>query len=462
MLEPVLTLGVEMRVGEALKHLEEYLSFNYVAFCSEVEGENVWFGFTVVKFRWLLQDVDLTETLFKALELDEIAGTDTFDGPLYALPEDFVGLVVAGTNVLGYAPGEDKVNLGVHRGPRLAIAQDGIELAHPEPTGDENAASIPVFFATDRTATGRQGPEGLFGNQRADLQFGRIDVSIPPGHERGEIETPKWWKFEFKADPRKHVTLRSADVYDEKDFLAALNEHFERTAEHGALVFVHGYNVGFDDGIRRTAQIAYDLRFKGAPVLYSWPSAGEVLRYTQDETNARWTEPHFTHFLDRLLNYSGAETVHVIAHSMGNRVVSESLRALPAEIDTSRLHQLVLAAPDIDAETFEAMAERFEGKAKQITLYASSQDMALRASKLVHGYQRAGDSQPEVVVVEPVVTIEASHVDTNLMGHSYIGDSKSILADIYHLIESGAPPEQRRFHLKPAEQRGSRYWIFTA
>ena len=60
---------------------------------------------------------------------------------------------------------------------------------------------------------------------------------------------------------------------------------------------------------------------------------------------------------------------------------------------------------------------------------------ARRALKLVHGYQRAGDTEPEVLVTESVVSVDATYADTNLLGHSYIGDGTSILADIDRLLE---------------------------
>ncbi len=460
MLEPILTLDADMQVGECVAYLDEYPAFDWVAVRDEDDGSLAWFAFGVPQLRWLLEDADANETLRVSLELGDTEATRTFDGSLDELPDRFEGVVVAGDEAVAFAAPVMEAAIGEHRGG------GGADAARPapapaEPAADEQHTMVPVFFATDRRETGKDGPYDMFGADRGELRFGRIDVSIPPGHERGAIESPKWWKLEFRANPDKHVTLQSAETYDENGFLAALGGRFDETGEREALVFVHGYKVGFDDGIRRTAQIAHDLRFRGAPILYSWPSQNKLLRYTHDETNARWTEAHFTHFLEQVLNRSGADAVHVIAHSMGNRVVSGSLHALPANVDTSRLGQVILAAPDIDADTFEDIARRFEGKAKQITLYASSRDLALEASQRVHGFRRAGDSQPEVVIVDTVVTVDATRADTNLLGHSYIGDSKSILADIFHLLESGAPPEDRRFFLEPAEQGGKRYWLFV-
>jgi esterase/lipase superfamily enzyme len=43
-----------------------------------------------------------------------------------------------------------------------------------------------------------------------------------------------------------------------------------------ALVFVHGYNVNFNDAVRRAAQIAYDLEFAGIPMVYRAGRVTEV------------------------------------------------------------------------------------------------------------------------------------------------------------------------------------------
>lgn len=50
----------------------------------------------------------------------------------------------------------------------------------------------------------------------------------------------------------------------------------------------------------------------------------------------------------------------------------------------SRVSFLVLAAPDIDADTFRELAESLERVSGHITLYASSEDKAIRASKKLH------------------------------------------------------------------------------
>src|SRR5690606_3614266 len=93
-------------------------------------------------------------------------------------------------------------------------------------------------------------------------------------------------------------------------------------------IFIHGYNVTFRDAARRTAQIAYDLKFSGAPVMFSWPAQGDVEDYTIDENSAAWAESQVTQFLEATALASGARRMHIIAHSMGNRIVTKALERM--------------------------------------------------------------------------------------------------------------------------------------
>ena len=208
---------------------------------------------------------------------------------------------------------------------------------------------------------------------------------------------------------------------------------------------MHGYNVTFEDAARCTAQIAYDLKFDGAPIFFSWPSQGEILQYAVDETNVTWTAPHLMQFLTDVAEQSGAEQIHLIAHSMGNRALTSVLRDLSLTHKSSKpmFDEVVLTAPDIDAEVFiNDIAPAVVKTAQRVTLYASSNDEALIMSKKVHGYARAGDSGSQLVVVPGVDTVDVSAVDTSLLGHNYYGDNSSVLADIFELLhgfQTGRP-----------------------
>jgi esterase/lipase superfamily enzyme len=81
------------------------------------------------------------------------------------------------------------------------------------------------------------------------------------------------------------------------------------------------------------------------------------------------------------------------------------------------------------------------------------------ASKKVHGYPRAGDSGRGLVIVPGIETIDATKVDTSLLGHSYFAEERSVLADMFHIIRDGQRANLR-FGLLPVDTQGGRYWTF--
>src|SRR5262249_14260121 len=137
-------------------------------------------------------------------------------------------------------------------------------------------------------------------SQTADaLTYGVAEVSIPPKHEVGQVESPEWWRFEFSPDPQKHVVYRKATVKPEGEVFNELRDVVQKSGEKQAFVFIHGFNTSFEDAARRTAQMHHDMGFDGAPIFYSWPSEGSIspLAYAHDTNAADRTTPKLKQFL---------------------------------------------------------------------------------------------------------------------------------------------------------------------
>jgi len=333
----------------------------------------------------------------------------------------------------------------------------------PPPASNTPYEVIRIFYGTDRAPTGSTKPNRFYGGERSrdGLHYGTCDVSIPRRHRVGRVERPKWWKLEFRQDPEKHVVLARVLPRTRDRFSTLLRKRVRRSARREALVFIHGFNVSFPEAAWRTGQIAYDLRFDGASILYSWPSQGGTLKYTVDETNVRWTEGHFERFLNEIVRESGAQRVYLIAHSMGNRALTEVLKDLAAPIREGKMpafSEIFLAAPDIDADTFrDEIAPKITAAANRLTLYASDHDKALKVSKVVNGYPRAGDAGADLVVVEGIDTIDATRVSTDFLGHSYFD---SVVPDIDLVIRQSLPPPDRGLL---EELLGDlHYWVFRS
>jgi esterase/lipase superfamily enzyme len=318
---------------------------------------------------------------------------------------------------------------------------------------------VPVFFGTGRERVIAGGP-GYFGVARGlGNSYGVAQVSIPDDHRMGKLEKPRWWRLEFRPDPEQHVVVLAVDSLSRSEFVNRARTAVADAPRKTVLLFVHGFNVTFENALRRAAQLAYDLDFPGLASLYSWPSEGAIQDYMVDSNNVTWAEPHFQEFLQLLREETGADAIHIVSHSMGTRLIANTLQRLASKAVAARLSQVILAAPDIDSDVFRQLSEAFPGKADRITLYASSEDWALAASKRLQKYARAGDSGQSIVIVPHVDSIDASAVSTGFLKHSYFGDSDSLLGDLFALIGDGSPPP--RFKLRKRTQYGETYWVFV-
>ncbi|MGC3972544.1 MAG: alpha/beta hydrolase [Pirellulales bacterium] len=291
--------------------------------------------------------------------------------------------------------------------------------------------------------------------QGGGMHYGYCDVSIPPTHKVGHVETPI---FSIE-DENEHVLLRRNEELQQAEFykqVKGLLAHLP-PEERSCFVFVHGYNVSFEKAAKRTAQIHKDLEFDGVPMFYSWPSRAALRSYFSDRNEISYSAEHIKNFLLDAARKLDAKRIHVIAHSMGADAVS---RAIAAMGDQDQIFdQIVLAAPDVDADVFrEQIAPRMQKVAKRTTVYCSRNDWALHASYAFNDSVRLGDSSRGVVIIDGMDTIDASDIDTDLLGHSYYGDCLMLLGDVQQLIEKNLPPIERRLSQRPLEK--AIYWTF--
>jgi esterase/lipase superfamily enzyme len=283
--------------------------------------------------------------------------------------------------------------------------------------------------------------------ERGQFTRGIAEVSVPDLHERGVVERPSLLRFEVREDQTKHIVLTEAVELLGDDFNLKIANAVATAPAHDLLVFIHGYNVSFESALLRTAQLAVDLPFEGVPVCYSWPSQATLTGYPIDANNADWTVPHLKDFLLELATETGADSINVIAHSMGNRAMTAAMRQISQQQDSAApalFDRIVLAAPDIDADYFRRdAAPALVQVANHVTLYASSEDQALIASRKVNGYPRAGDSGADLVIAPGIETIDVSGTDMSLLGHSYYGDNEIMLRDLYDVVRARLPATQR-------------------
>lgn len=320
-----------------------------------------------------------------------------------------------------------------------------------------NAEVVRVFYGTDRKPAAS---EGRFTTRRGEaVSVGWCDVSIPPDHRLAVIERPRITRLEFHEDPERHFVIIARALQSPQEFWASIKS----LDKSSALLFIHGFNVVFDDAVYRAAQLAADLEFDGVAMLYSWASCGSLFRYTADLNSNEFTIQPLKRFLLDVATQSGIRKIHVIAHSMGNRALVHALSELADKWRADglpRIENLFLAAPDIDKGTFLELAAAMASTAGRATLYASSKDRALKEARRRQVYPRAGDAD-DIVVVPGIDSIDASDLETDFLSHSYYGDHRSVVSDLHELLEYGAPPG-KRFGMRGVPTATPRYWKFRA
>jgi NTE family protein len=324
---------------------------------------------------------------------------------------------------------------------------------------------VTLSFATTRESSYLPGI--FFSGERASgTKYGKATVRVPPDRHIGELERPKELKifgysiYKQTLDPKIHFILERCDVM-EKD--AWLN-NIRSAGKHEALIFVHGFNVTFVEGIYRCAQIAWDIGYEGVPILFSWASRGKLEAYFYDQTSARLAGKRFVALLADL-NNAGITKVHVLAHSMGNYSV---LNALANHYHVSEpIGELLMAAPDVDRDDYIDMAPRARLATGGMTLYASSNDRALAAAKEIAGeIPRAGDVPAAgPILVDRVDAIDASLLGDEIFGlnHGTYAKDQSILNDVKRVLADGLrPPNKRLIQIRgmPDKEIPSKWWRY--
>ena len=245
--------------------------------------------------------------------------------------------------------------------------------------------SSSIYVATTRK---RDTPsENVFTAERANaLNFAKFTIAIPPSHQPGNIEWP-----EGAPDPRVSFATVNQAVLTNAEFrkaVASPPQSSRQGKKQNVLIFVHGYNNNFQESLYRLAQIDADAGFNGIPVLFAWPSQGDVAGYGADKQAAARSRDHLIELLTMVTNSSQVGEIMVVAHSMGCMVTAEALRELRTsrrDRVIARLGRVVLAAPDIDVDVFQSQVQAIGPLNPPLTVLVSKDDGALRLSSFLGG-----------------------------------------------------------------------------
>src|SRR5271166_550367 len=252
-------------------------------------------------------------------------------------------------------------------------------------TSAPGASRVDLLVATTRAPV-VEPPGVMFGGARGrGLDFADIVVSVPPEGARksGEVQ----WPSRPPGDPEHDFVTLRADRMDLAQAKANFNARVARTPGRKVLIFVHGYNTRFVEAVYSFAQIVHDARVDVAPVLFTWPSGGNVVDYVYDRDSAMYSRDALEVVLQALTNNPNVGSISILAHSMGNYLTVETLRQMSIRDHglPSKIRDVMLASPDIDVDVFRRQIAEIDASPRttQFTLFVSRDDKALGLSSFL-------------------------------------------------------------------------------
>jgi esterase/lipase superfamily enzyme len=315
-----------------------------------------------------------------------------------------------------------------------------------------------VLYVTNRAARGAAGAcsNAVYGvSKGTDLRFGMCRVQVPINRAVGSLSSGS----DPNADTQINFQMAQHHGLNADAFALALKS----PEPDEILIFVHGFNVRFEEAIYRAAQIGFDGKYQGQLVLFSWP-AGAVQRwiegpyllrtYQENRKNAAGSIEAFEELLTMVA--AAGKRLHVVVHSMGHQVVLPALARVADRLPAGTIQELVLNAPDFSTQEFKALLPSIHRIAVRTTVYCSPSDNALAASMRVNGNARLGTC----TLMDGVDTIDVSEVDQPVFGFGGLGHGyyagRPIIGDVSQLL-LGMEAPRRMFIKRTVPQVHSNY-----
>ena len=372
------------------------------------------------------------------------------------------------------------------------------------------STEVPLFYVTDRAPEENRGGDLRYGYERsASLAFGTavVDLGVDISWEellaasrvqrrlrpvklelrevteiaRGPKIPIPFKEVNGRIVEEPHLAAQRAE--SKEVFRRAIVRQLEFTPRKEVFIFVHGYHNSFDDAAFAMAELWHFLGRIGVPIVYTWPAGlPGLFGYTYDRESSEFTIYHFRSLLRLIASYPEVEKIHLIAHSRGTDVAVAAVRELTIEsraagIDPKekyKIHNLVLAAPDLDLEvaTQRILGDKISLSVDRFTIYSSPEDKAIgMASRLFASPrgrlgtfgqdQLAGATRAQVEYSTGNVSFVNFEAAADALfsgegyGHSYFRDAPTVASDVVLMLRDDLDPGTPGRPLKPI---GPHFW----
>ncbi len=270
---------------------------------------------------------------------------------------------------------------------------------------------------------------------------------LPPLYHKKDITTPK---SKLKGSTRLFAELYHAMADKKKG--------------GDLLFFIHGFHNDLPEVLDSVCELESKYISKSSPikhiVFFTWPAMGNLLRYRDDAKDAELSGHTLARCYLMLIDFfktiflpspgkrndsfeACGHHMHLLAHSMGNRVVENMMIELhhqKGEKLTALFKEVVLAAPDVDWQVFESPRAFYNlvNICQRVTVYFNTEDLALFISETTKNpFNRLGKfgfrdfhKVPGHVYSLDCTGVEQEGVADKLIQHWYHKESAIVVQDI--------------------------------
>ncbi len=348
----------------------------------------------------------------------------------------------------------------------------------------EDRNRLPVLFATNRMPAGENDKQPHYLDQRTDLiRLGEAGVTIKnkglSWDDMAMIEAYRDRKNDgvmMVSDVEEYGVLdTSATIFSETEeelsdygrerFLIQLRSQLGRSESNDVYIFVHGYNVSFENPILMTAELRHFMGYRGAFITYGWPATDLGTAYFKDLDTAMMSTRPFRIFLEFLAAQPEIEKIHILGYSAGTRLVTSTLNQInlqrcgqsPEEVRrATKLGTVVLTNSDMDRSVFGTyLVDGQMDIMDRMTVYTSSKDSVLNGTKTFYFRSRLGQTlEPQFITSEiesffekndriSIVDVSNAENVARMGGHFYFLESSWVSSDLLLSFTTGKGPGER-------------------
>jgi esterase/lipase superfamily enzyme len=265
----------------------------------------------------------------------------------------------------------------------------------------------------------------------------------------------------------KNITAPAKELFGSEKMFFELYKAMSGPEGGDLLFFVHGFHTDLDGSLQSVSDLEKRYVNSNSPVkhivFFSWPAMNKYLRYRSDAKDAELSGSTLARCYLMLIDFFRTlfledtsrpplqpcgRNIHLMAHSMGNRVVEHMMLELlrqKGDNITALFKEVILAASDVDWQVFEDPRAFYSliNVCQRTTIYFNTHDVALLISETTkNAYNRLGKFgfRDFHKVPSHVYSIDCSGVkdegglENNLVQHWYYKESPLVMNDITEVL----------------------------